>query len=109
MLRRLRQQCTCMSNGDAHEVYASPFLFKFIEERLVFLRFPFKFYLEVEVGRSPKPTLVSRRVHVALSNGEGSGLGMLGTPLAQIKSGVTPRPWCRSMSTCVVGRIHEGR
>jgi hypothetical protein len=39
-----------MSNGDAHEVYVTPFLFEFIHKWLVLLRFLFQLCLEAEVG-----------------------------------------------------------
>ena len=50
MLRQFCQQCTCVSNGDAHKVDIPPLLFEFIHEGLVFLCFFLKFGFEVEVG-----------------------------------------------------------
>ena len=46
--------------------------------------------LALRLRSEPNPTSISKREHAALSNEEGSGLGTLGTPLAYIRSGVTP-------------------
>ncbi len=78
-----------MSNGDAHKVDAPTLLFEFFLEGLVFLCFSSSSALRLR--SEPNPTSMSRRVHAALLNDEGSGLGALGTPLGLIRSGVTPQ------------------